>query len=64
MAEIEKYRISAGYGTNCAVGQVDVAGEIIVATPAIWRKFIGQQLHQLEWWLAKKYGSIGKVRIP
>lgn len=59
------YRIEAGTGSNVVVGQVDTddAG-LIVATPPIWHKFKGQQLHRLTWWLAAKYRSCRPSRMP
>lgn len=56
----QSYRIEAGTGSRCVVGQVDVRDGIIVETPPIWRKFKGQALHRLEWWLAAKYGTVQK----
>lgn len=56
----EKYRIEAGTGSRCVVGQVDVSNGIIVAAPPIWRKFRGQKLHKLEWWITRQYGTMQK----
>lgn len=60
---VTKYRVSAGHGERCAVGQVDVREGIIVAAPPIWRKFEGQELHKLEWWLTRVYGTLQTRRI-
>lgn len=61
---LHKYRIEAGTGSNAVVGQVDVQDGRIVATPPIWAKFKGQELHRLEWWLAAKMHSVRIVRLP
>lgn len=55
-----KYRVESGP----FVGQVDVVDGVIVAAPNVWRKFIGQPLHKLEWWLAAKHHSCRKTRLP
>ena len=40
--------------------QVDVAdGEVILMTPPIWKKFVGQPLENLVGWLTK----FGKVEV-
>lgn len=59
-SDIHKYRIESGP----FVGQVDVTDGKIVGAPNVWRKFIGQPLHKLEWWLASKHHSCRKTRIP
>ena len=60
--QIERYRIEAGYPV-AAVGQVDVLEGRIVAAPAIWRKFVGQELWRLERWLAAKCRTCQKRRM-
>lgn len=58
---VTKYRIEAGTGDYCAVGQVDVADGKIVAAPPIWRRFIGQPLYRLTWWLTAKYTTCRQI---
>lgn len=58
----ERYRIEAGYPVS-AVGLVDVLAGRIVAAPAIWRKFVGQDLWRLERWLAAEYSTCQKRRM-
>lgn len=55
-----KYRIESGQ----FVGQVDVADGWIVEAPNVWRKFKGQKLNALIYWLAKCNGSCSPVRMP
>ena len=59
----QSYRIEAGVCSRCVVGQVDTRDGIIVETPRIWRRFKGQSLQSLEWWLAAKYGTVQKRRM-
>lgn len=56
MAEPKKWWISC----SMATGQVNTTPErphIIVSTPPIWGKFIGQELFRLVGWLTNKCGS-------
>lgn len=60
---VVQYRIEAGTGSRCVVGQVDVANGVIVAAPPIWRRWVGQELHKLEWWLTAKYRTSQTRRV-
>lgn len=51
------------FGHGQFVGQVDVRDGIIVETPPIWRKFRGQKLHKLEWWITRQYGTMQTRRM-
>ncbi len=59
----EQYRIEAGLGDRCVVGLVDVRNGRIVAAPPIWKRWVGQELHRLEWWLTAKYGTSQTRRV-
>lgn len=48
-----KYWVSSTMGT----GQVDVKDGVIVAAPAIWRRFKGQRVENLVVWLMGVWGS-------
>lgn len=55
-----KYRVESGP----FIGQVDTKDDTrIVSAPPVWKRFIGQPLYNLEWWLAAKNRSCRKVQI-
>lgn len=63
MQEVKKWWISS----TMATGQVDTTIEspfIIVSTPPIWGKFLGQELFRLVGWLTSRCGSCTQEELP
>ncbi len=64
IAAQEQYRIEAGTKfTGIAVIHVEVRSDVIIDAPPGYDRWVGQELHRLEWWLTAKYGTSQTRRV-